>query len=371
MPGPMGPHGHPGPVGPHGHPGPIGRPPGPIGRPQGPLGRPPGPLGGRPPGPPGPGQRPPVPQMARPPHPGPPGMPPRPGPPGPMQGPPRPVAPPQRPMAPHQVPPFNTGNVTNDPAGAHCRVFVGNLNTVALKKEDVEAIFGQYGLVSGISMHKGYAFVQYQNPNDARRACNEDGKTYAGKTLDINVASEPKKRAAATKRPAPAATMTQARPNATASAQAAPPVKKLRTDPQPNLNRNLVTLGGANINSASSTSISITRPTGKTVKKTVISTGNDVLICGTCKSMYSSLATFVQHKKQKCELKTLCKCHNQPIVENSVPEKARERELLCAVCDSVFSTAWDLCQHCQQEHSIAIFKEQEVKTESSTEVNGE
>ena len=52
-----------------------------------------------------------------------------------------------------------------------------------------------------------------------------------------------------------------------------------------------------------------------------ISAGNDVLICGTCKSMYSSLATFVQHKKQKCELKTLCKCQNQPIVENNLSGK--------------------------------------------------
>ena len=53
----------------------------------------------------------------------------------------------------------------------------------------------------------------------------------------------------------------------------------------------------------------------------LFSAGNDILICGTCKSMYSSLATFVQHKKQKCELKTLCRCQNQPIVENSFPGK--------------------------------------------------
>ena len=164
-----GPRPMPGPMGPHGHPGPVGRPPGPVGRPQ---------------GPPGPGNRPPgMPPMTRPPHPGPPGLPPRPGPPGPMQGPPRPVAPPQRPMAPRPAQPSVTGNVTNDPAGAHCRVFVGNLNTVAMKKEDVEAIFAQYGPVSGISMHKGYAFVQYFNTSDARRACVENGKTYAGKTL--------------------------------------------------------------------------------------------------------------------------------------------------------------------------------------------
>ena len=37
--------------------------------------------------------------------------------------------------------------------------------------------------------------------------------------------------------------------------------------------------------------------------------------------MYSSLATFVQHKKQKCELKTVCKCQNQSVVENSLADK--------------------------------------------------
>lgn len=38
--------------------------------------------------------------------------------------------------------------------------------------------------VSGISMHKGYAFVQYTNPFDARGAClGEDGRTILGQTL--------------------------------------------------------------------------------------------------------------------------------------------------------------------------------------------
>lgn len=41
----------------------------------------------------------------------------------------------------------------------------------------------------------------------------------------------------------------------------------------------------------------------------LVTAGNDILICGNCKSLHSSLATFVQHKKQKCELKKECKCH--------------------------------------------------------------
>lgn len=39
-------------------------------------------------------------------------------------------------------------------------------------------------MVTGISMHKGYAFVQYGTHEEAKRAAmSEDGKTYAGQTL--------------------------------------------------------------------------------------------------------------------------------------------------------------------------------------------
>ncbi|SPP77190.1 blast:Heterogeneous nuclear ribonucleoprotein C [Drosophila guanche] len=46
---------------------------------------------------------------------------------------------------------------------------------------------------TGISMHKGYAFVQFTNPFDARNACHgEDGKTVLSQTLDVNMVAEPK-----------------------------------------------------------------------------------------------------------------------------------------------------------------------------------
>lgn len=39
-------------------------------------------------------------------------------------------------------------------------------------------------LVAGISMHKGYAFVQFTNPFDARNACHgEDGRTVLSQVL--------------------------------------------------------------------------------------------------------------------------------------------------------------------------------------------
>uniref|UniRef100_A0A1B0BHT5 RRM domain-containing protein n=1 Tax=Glossina palpalis gambiensis TaxID=67801 RepID=A0A1B0BHT5_9MUSC len=77
-------------------------------------------------------------------------------------------------------------NQTNsqDPQAVNSRIFVGNLNTFQCSKTDVERMFQIYGRLAGISMHKGYAFVQFTNPFDARNAClGEDGKTILSQTL--------------------------------------------------------------------------------------------------------------------------------------------------------------------------------------------
>ena len=133
-------------------------------------------MGMRPPrGPPpmGPrGPRGPIPALGRPPLPG-------------MVAPPRPGLPrPLVPMGVPGVPTVSSCTNANDPASKDSRLFVGNLNTIALSKEAVEGIFRQYGVVVGISMHKGYAFVQYAHPDEARRAgASEDGKHYAGQAI--------------------------------------------------------------------------------------------------------------------------------------------------------------------------------------------
>uniref|UniRef100_A0A8C9J2Q2 RRM domain-containing protein n=1 Tax=Piliocolobus tephrosceles TaxID=591936 RepID=A0A8C9J2Q2_9PRIM len=73
------------------------------------------------------------------------------------------------------------------------RVFIGNLNTLVVKKSDVEAIFSKYGKIVGCSVHKGFAFVQYVNERNARAAvAGEDGRMIAGQVLGINLAAEPK-----------------------------------------------------------------------------------------------------------------------------------------------------------------------------------
>ena len=78
------------------------------------------------------------------------------------------------------------GNQTSsqDPHAVNSRIFVGNLNTFQVNKIDVEKVFQRYGRIVGISMHKGYAFVQFASPFDARSAClGEDGRTISGQII--------------------------------------------------------------------------------------------------------------------------------------------------------------------------------------------
>lgn len=276
----------------------------------------------------------------------------------------RPGAPPMHPGAPMRprlappppqpVPaPSITGNATNDPTTANKRVFVGNLNTIAISKEEVERMFGNYGIITGISMHKGYAFVQFAYEHEARVACgSEDGKTYAGQKLDCNIASEPKKPAAAPpvglKRPA---TGLQPVKVGGPSNQVGPPIiKKIRPDPQPTIKRTLVDLTGNTANKPD-----IRKPTTPTLGNAAIKkvAARDVLICGTCKTGFQSLHSLAQHKKVPCKLRFACKCQNNPVPE---PESTDPTSLQCSTCNAEFSSAWALVQHCHQEHKMTIYK---------------
>uniref|UniRef100_A0A8U8BQ66 Uncharacterized protein n=1 Tax=Geospiza parvula TaxID=87175 RepID=A0A8U8BQ66_GEOPR len=86
-------------------------------------------------------------------------------------------------------------NVTNktDPLSLNSRVFIGNLNTLVVKKSDVEAIFSKYGKIVGCSVHKGFAVPRNEAPTPgAPPRGGEDGRMIAGQVLDINLAAEPK-----------------------------------------------------------------------------------------------------------------------------------------------------------------------------------
>ena len=77
-------------------------------------------------------------------------------------------------------------NITNrnDPHSIRCRIFLGNLSTEKMSRDEVGDIFSQYGKVTAISLHAHFGFVQYEDERSADNAvAKENGKMYYGKKL--------------------------------------------------------------------------------------------------------------------------------------------------------------------------------------------
>ncbi|KAM4891474.1 nuclear receptor coactivator 5 isoform 1-T1 [Sylvia borin] len=81
-------------------------------------------------------------------------------------------------------------NSTN-PQDLERRLFVGNLPTDHMTREEMEEIFSKYGKIRALSMYHGYGFVQYDRLEDVQAALDgEKGRLYKGYRLDINKAVE-------------------------------------------------------------------------------------------------------------------------------------------------------------------------------------
>ncbi|XP_064466346.1 uncharacterized protein LOC135377682 isoform X1 [Ornithodoros turicata] len=222
------------------------------------------------------------------------------------------------------------GNQTNstDPAAVNSRIFVGNLNTHVISKEDVERLFKRYGRIIGISMHKGYAFVQYTDTYDARNAVlGEDGRTIAGQILDVNMVSEPKPHQVNRKRQNFAAD-----PFATPR-QLGSPVKRARTE--------LVSYraGGSN--------------KGVIKKKLQTYADPDILICGNCREVFPGLQKLLEHKRHRCRLRFTCRCQVNGMLplENSVDMPSP----VCAQCLTRCGSWWELVCHVEGAHGISVY----------------
>ena len=80
--------------------------------------------------------------------------------------------------------PRNTSST--DPKLLKARVFIGNLATEKVKREDLTETFEIYGEVIGCSLLRGYGFVQFLSEEDARNAVRgENGKTMRGDTMGV------------------------------------------------------------------------------------------------------------------------------------------------------------------------------------------
>lgn len=84
-------------------------------------------------------------------------------------------------------------SMTNDPETAYMRVFVGNINTNSVSKQLLSRIFSKYGYITAISIHRGFAFVQFNDYHCARAAATAmNGSMIGDQYADCNLAAEPK-----------------------------------------------------------------------------------------------------------------------------------------------------------------------------------
>lgn len=262
------------------------------------------------------------------------------------------------------------GNQTNsqDPQAVNSRVFVGNLNTFQCSKTDVERMFQRYGRIAGISMHKGYAFVQFTNPFDARSAClGEDGRTVLGQILDVNMVAEPKPHQTGRKRQ----NLTKTGNDwdyyydsyyaAAVAPRLVPPLKRPRlmvSQQSRSGSKNVTTTTTTTSpqktqsNSTSSTATIVTATSTDQIK---IYSNPDILICGNCREMFTELQELLDHKKAYCKLRFTCKCNTINGVKPSSNRKDAAA-LLCVQCKDSFISAWDLMVHVQAAHMINIYE---------------
>lgn len=77
-----------------------------------------------------------------------------------------------------------TNTTSREPHLERARLFVGNIEPNRTHRRDLTKLFSQYGEVLGVSVHKGYAFVQMDREKSANRAINgEDNQNYMGSRI--------------------------------------------------------------------------------------------------------------------------------------------------------------------------------------------
>lgn len=77
-----------------------------------------------------------------------------------------------------------TNTTSNEPHLERARLFVGNIEPNQTHRRDLTKLFSQYGDVMGVSVHKGYAFVQMDREKTANKAVNcEDNQHFMGSRI--------------------------------------------------------------------------------------------------------------------------------------------------------------------------------------------
>ena len=77
-----------------------------------------------------------------------------------------------------------TNTVRDEPHLQRARLFVGNIEPNKTERKDIIDLFSRHGEVLGVSVHKGYAFVQMDRERNANKAINyEDNQNFLGSRI--------------------------------------------------------------------------------------------------------------------------------------------------------------------------------------------
>ena len=77
-----------------------------------------------------------------------------------------------------------TNTTSREPHLERARLFVGNIEPNRTHRRDLTKLFSQYGAVLGVSIHKGYAFIQMDRERSANKAINhEDNNIFMGSRI--------------------------------------------------------------------------------------------------------------------------------------------------------------------------------------------
>lgn len=207
-----------------------------------------------------------------------------------------------------------THTSSSDPKAVKSRVFVGNLNTTIATREQLEMLYCRFGTVVGLSMHKGFAFVQYSSEDQARNAVSfTDGMTVAGQVLDVNIADEPKTKKG------------EKGPNAGLPAFGNHPqlTKRSRFDAGLDAEAEIIEYAGH----------------------------EDYLKCGHCQSNFRSWQKFKDHRSKPCMKK---EGEMDTDMENGKAD-GEPAVISCFICKSEYTASWGLIQHLADKHNMTVY----------------
>jgi RNA recognition motif-containing protein len=206
---------------------------------------------------------------------------------------------------------------SKDPTLMKSRVFIGNLNTGQCARNDLIDLCQPYGRLKALSLLKGYAFVQYETQTEAEMAIKIlNAYDFYGQKLDVRMAA-------------------MGKGSVVSTSSSSGPVRRPKHD---------FLFGGQRIR------VETTNVRNRTFSQDVFGAikeiefydhgKDDTMICGTCRSVFSNIKNYIEHRRQK-------KC-------NFFEREVAPTVVSCFTCKEEFNESWEFIQHLIHRHSINL-----------------